>query len=100
MKTIFLFTGITQFLTGVVDLYIDYDKFTLLWLISGILFITIGLSFWLADKIDKIYFTVSSENNPIDESNYKKPTSRCVDCGGDLSDAGMGACPHCGSNAC
>lgn len=25
---------------------------------------------------------------------------RCVNCGGDLSTAGMGACPHCGSNVC
>ena len=51
MKYICLITGACQFMVGVVDLYKDYDKFTFLWLITGVLYIIVGLYFSIIDKL-------------------------------------------------
>ena len=51
MKYLFLIMSACQFIIGVVDLYVDYDKFTFLWLITGVLYLIIGLYFSIMDKL-------------------------------------------------
>ena len=52
MINIWLFTGIIQFSTGIIDIFFDYDKYTFLWLITGFLFIVIGLFLIVIEKIE------------------------------------------------
>ena len=52
MKNIWLFMGIVQFGTGIIDFFVDYDKYTFLWLITGVLFIIIGLFLIVIEKIE------------------------------------------------
>jgi len=54
MKKTILTMGIIYFVVGVVDLYLDYDKWTILWLSSGIFFTLIGLGIWAIGEIRKI----------------------------------------------
>jgi len=53
VKYLLLIQGVCQFTIGVVDLYLDYDKFTFLWLITGVLFIIVGLYFPIIEKIEQ-----------------------------------------------
>jgi hypothetical protein len=49
-------------------------------------------------------FNLETRSNEVKSVETKSTgtikSPRCVECGGDLSNAGMGPCPHCGSNIC